>query len=84
MCLQGEYPKSSGVFTREVQVVARGSSGVLTRQFRKTLPQYATQSSSGAVAQEVQGRYFGKFRCTNEGSTGGQNFRKFKCTDKVV
>jgi hypothetical protein len=35
MCLQGQYPRSSGVFTRKVQVVARGSSAVLTRQLKK-------------------------------------------------
>jgi hypothetical protein len=33
--LQGEYLSSSAMFTRKVQVVAQGSSGVLTRQFRK-------------------------------------------------
>jgi hypothetical protein len=54
MCLQGQYPRSSGVFTREVQVVARGSSAVLTRQLKKNL---------SMVRDSKQ------FRCSSAGSS---------------
>jgi hypothetical protein len=43
-----------------------------------------TQSSSDALAREVQKCYCGKFRRTNDGSTGGRNFGKFKCTNEEV
>jgi hypothetical protein len=69
---------------KQFRCVYEGSTGGSERQFIKTLPSFAIQSSSGEVAREVQGRYNGKFRHTNEGSTGGRNFGEFKCTNEVV
>jgi hypothetical protein len=84
MCLKGEYPSSSGVLTREVYVVARCSSGVLTRGFRKL--------DRGTRLKAVQVQQRGKFRdATFESSSAltrevqvGRNFGKFKCSNEVV
>jgi hypothetical protein len=73
-------------YSRQFKCVYEGS-----RQFRctneavqKTRPQYATQSSLGAVVREVQGRYCGKFKRTNEESTCGRNLRKFECPNEAI
>jgi hypothetical protein len=38
----------------------------------------------GPLAREVQERYRRKFRHTNEGSTSGRNFGKFRCTNEAI
>jgi hypothetical protein len=79
---------SSGKFRRTSE---RSTGGQKFEKFKstneavqKTQPRYATQSSLGALAREVQEHYRGKFRRTNEGSTGGRNFGKFKCTNEAI
>jgi hypothetical protein len=61
---------------KQFRCVYEESIGGSERQFIKTLPPFAIQSSSGL--------YNGKFRHTNKRSTGGRNFGEFKYTNEVV